>query len=81
MDIRELTTALDFQEIQHDDLLIVKFRREQYPKKHLIETFRVYENKVNEPEIILQKRNNIYFNWRMFLAGSSCVKKVFKVFP
>jgi hypothetical protein len=36
--------------------------------------FTVVQNKESHNEIILQKKNNIYFNWEMFLEGTSNLK-------
>jgi len=71
MEIIELTTPEQFKSLVSGDLLIVEFKKKIYPLPHKINSFRIYDNKESDSEIILQKKNNIWFNWRHYLEGRS----------
>lgn len=73
---KELKTKEDFISLKKGDILACEFYRDihDYPKKYRFNVFSVVQNKESHNEIILQKKNNIYFNWEMFLEGTSNLK-------
>jgi len=81
MKIEELILPEDFEQIKKGDLVIVEFIRECYPLKGLIHPFKIFLNKHEDNEIILQKKGNIWFNWKIYLNGGSHVVKICKVCP
>jgi hypothetical protein len=79
--IKELKTREDFINLKKGDVLACEFHRDvnDYPKKYRFKVFTLVENKESCSEIILQKKNNIYFNWKLFLneiEGESNLKSV-----
>jgi hypothetical protein len=66
---KELKTREDFINLKKGDVLACEFHRDvnDYPKKYRFKVFTVVENKESYSEIILQTKNNIYFNWKLFL--------------
>lgn len=75
---RELTTKEDFENLKKGDKLACEFheyiRNSKGPCRFGI--FEIFLNKSQDREIILQKKNNIYFNYEMFLNGNSSLKHV-----
>ena len=71
--VKELKTIEDFENLKKGDQIACKFNRDvhDYPKTYRFNTFKIVENKSNTKEIILQKKNNIYFNYEMFINGES----------
>lgn len=66
-----LITKDDFESLKKGDVIACEFHRDvhDYPKKSFrFKVFEIAEVK-HEPhyEIILQKKNNLYFNYAMFL--------------
>jgi hypothetical protein len=73
--IKELKTIEDFESLKKGDIIACEFSRDvhDYPKTYRFNVFKIAENKSNTKEIILQKKNNIYFNYEMFVNGESNV--------
>ena len=69
--IKELITIQDFESLKKDDVVFCEFYRDvhDHPKKYRSNVFKIVENKQNTNEIILQIKNNIYFNYKMFVNG------------
>lgn len=78
MKMTKLTTPEDFIKIKKNDLLIVQFEKPIYPFKNKVDAFRVYLNKIESDEIILNKKYNVYFNWKMLIDGCSNTLSVYK---
>lgn len=79
--VKELKTSEDFINLKKGDIVACEFHRDvnDYPKKYRFNVFKVVENKESYCEIILQKKNNIYFNWKLFLneiEGESNIKSI-----
>lgn len=77
--IKPLTSLEDFQNLKKGDNIACEFHRNihDYPKKpYRFKVFQVALNKLNCTEIILQKKNNIYFNYEMFLNGEGNLKSI-----
>jgi len=79
-----LTTIEDFENIITGDFLAVEWHRDSYigNKKCRFAVYQVHENlkhSTGYTEIVLQKKNNVYFNYKMFLnpeLGISNAKNV-----
>lgn len=73
---KHLKTIQDFENLKKGDFVACEFLRDvhDHPKKYRFNVFRVYMVKTSEHEIILQKKNNIYFNYKMYVDGSSNLK-------
>ena len=68
--VKELKTILDFQNLKKGDTIACEFKRDvhNYPMKSFrFNIFNVVENKERTTEIILQKKNNLYFNYGLFI--------------
>jgi hypothetical protein len=68
---RFITTEEYFKELKKGDLVAVEWKRDNYigDKRTRFAVYTIYENKERTTEIILQKKNNVYFNYSMFLEG------------
>ena len=66
---RFITTEKDFKDLKKGDIVAVEWKRDSYVgnKKTRFATYTIYENRDSEKEIILQFKNNVYFNYSMFL--------------
>ena len=81
-----LETIEDFQAVKKGDTLAVEWHRDSYKgnKRTRFATYEVAENhyndgKYNKNEIILQIKNNVYFNFALFCGtedGYSNAKSV-----
>jgi hypothetical protein len=81
-----LETVEDFQAVKKGDILAVEYHRDSYKgnKRTRFATYEVAENhyndgKYNNNEIILQIKNNVYFNFGLFCGieeGCSNAKSV-----
>jgi hypothetical protein len=70
---KELTTLEDFQNLKKGDQVACEFHRDvhDFPKKSFrFKVFEIVENKARTTEIILQTKNNLYFNYGMFIDPS-----------
>lgn len=74
MHTKELKTLEDFENIKKWDFLACEFHRNIPFYGNRFRVFEVHENKDVHGEIILERKNNIYFNYRMFLDGESNLK-------
>lgn len=77
----KLTELEQFKRLQKGDLVAVEWKRDMYfgNKESRFGTYEVVENKERTTEIILQKKNNVYFNYSMFLnpeIGISNLKSI-----
>jgi len=74
----ELTKLFQFEQLRKGQIVAVEFKRDvsDYPKKIRFGVFPIYQNKSDTKEIILQRKNNIYFNYEMFLNGESNLKSI-----
>ena len=77
---KELKTIEDFELLKKGDSLACEFHRDvhDYPRKSFrFKVFEIVEVKTRTKEIILQTKNNLYFNYGMFVDpsdGSSNLK-------
>lgn len=64
-----IQTLEGFKKIKKGDILAIEWHRDSYFEQNRTRfaTYVVVENKERTTEIILQKKNNIYFNYMMFL--------------
>lgn len=70
---KPLTTIEDFESLKKGDVIACEFHRDvhDYPKKSFrFKVFEIAEAKHRTTEIILQKKNNLYFNYGMFIDPS-----------
>lgn len=74
---KELKTLEDFENLQKGDLLACEFHRDihDYPKEYRFKIFPVVKVKTDTNEVILQTKNNVYFNYIMFVNGESNLKQ------
>lgn len=79
MEFKELKTIEDFRLVQKNDWVACEFNesmRYDYPEgPYRLKVFRVYQNLINSNELVLQKKNNMYVNYGMFVEGKSYLKK------
>ena len=79
--VKDIETLEDFQRLKKGDLVAVEWKRDMYfgNKEKRFGTYEVFENKERTTEIILQTKNNVYFNYSMFLnpeIGTSNLKSI-----
>mgnify|MGYP003402917716 FL=1 len=79
--VKDIETLEDFQRLKKGDLVAVEWKRDMYfgNKEKRFGTYEVVENKERTTEIILQTKNNVYFNYSMFLnpeIGISNLKSI-----
>lgn len=73
---KELKTMEDFESLVKGDWIACQFNRNihDYPKVFRFGVFKIVEVKIEAHEIILQKKNNIYFNYKMFVDGNGILE-------
>jgi len=79
--INQINTLDDFKRLQKGDIVAVEWKRDMYfgNKQKRFGTYEIAENKERTNEIILQVKNNVYFNYNMFLnpeIGISNLKSI-----
>lgn len=70
---KELNTVEGFESLKKGDTIACEFHRDMHdgPKKSFrFKVFEIVEVKTRTKEIILQKKNNLYFNYGMFIDPS-----------
>jgi len=70
---KELKTKEDFECLKKGDVIACEFNRDvhDHPRKSFrFKVFEIVENKARTSEIILQTKNNLYFNYGMFIDPS-----------
>lgn len=78
---KKLTKLEDFQNLKPGDFVACSFHRDIPFYKTRFRTFEVHENKERCKEIILERKNNIYFNYEMFLNGESTLRSILLLVP
>ena len=78
---KDIETLDDFQRLQKGDTVAVEWKRDMYfgNKQKRFGTYEIVENKERTTEIIFQVKNNVYFNYNMFLnpeIGISNLKSI-----
>ena len=73
---KELKTIEDFESLKKRDTLGCEFHRDMhdYPKQYRFKVFPIVKVRTDTKEVILQTKNNIYFNYKMFVDGESNLK-------
>ena len=71
MDLIGLENLSDFENLKKGNILVCEFFRDTYKgnKRTRFATYEIVENKERTNEIILQTKNNVYFNYLMYLNG------------
>lgn len=82
INFKPLINKSDFESLKKGDIVACEFYQNvhDYPKVYRFGVFTIYENKESHHEIILQKKNNIYFNYDMYLNGDSNLKSISLIF-
>ena len=70
---RRVRTREEFEALKVGEMLACTFHRDVVYKKKRVRfgVFSVALNKYDTKEIILDKKDNVYFNYEMFLNGES----------
>jgi hypothetical protein len=73
MTTKILKTIDDFENLKNGDFVACEFKRDihDYPKKYRFNIFKIVKVRTETKEVILQTKNNIYFNYQMFVDGES----------
>ena len=79
--VKDIEKLEDFKKLQKSDVVAVEWKRDMYfgNKEKRFGTYEIVENKERTNEIILQAKNNVYFNYNMFLnpeIGISNLKSI-----
>lgn len=71
-----ITQSFQFESLEIGDYLACEFHQNvhDYPNVYRFKIFKVVEVKTRTKEIILQTKNNIYFNYEMYSNGQSNLK-------
>lgn len=71
MELLGIENLSDFENLKKGDMVVCEFFRDTYKgnKKTRFATYDIVENKKDTTEIILQRKNNVYFNYMMYLNG------------
>ena len=74
--VKELKTIADFENLKSGDYVACEFHRDvhDYPKEYRFKVFSIVKVRTDSKEVILQTKNNIYFNYKMFVDGDSNLK-------
>ena len=70
---KELKTIEDFESLKKGDVIACEFNRDMHDhpnKSFRFKVFKIYEVLPRTKEIVLQKKNNLYFNYGMFIDSS-----------
>lgn len=70
---KELKTIEDFESLKEGDVIACEFHRNvhDHPRKSFrFKVFEIYKVLPRSKEIVLQKKNNLYFNYGMFIDPS-----------
>lgn len=78
--LKLLTKKEEFEELKKKQLIIVKWKEnaEEYKRGNGVREYRVVDI-LRGKEILCQKRNNVYFNFEMYLKNESSASEVYKV--
>lgn len=78
MDLLGIENVSDFENLKKGDIVVCEFHRDNYKgnKRTRFNTYEIVENKKRTHEIILQHKNNVYFNYMMYLNGASNLKDI-----
>jgi len=70
---KELKTIEDFENLKKGDFLACEFHLDvhDYPKKYRFNVFSIADVKKDMKEVILKNKNNIYFNYGLFIDPSN----------
>jgi hypothetical protein len=82
MKFKKLTTIEEIENLKKGDLVLVEFDKEQpYWNKEMqgVKAYNIAFVKKSHKELILKLKNNIYFNYEMYLGGRSVVKELFSI--
>lgn len=76
--VLELNTISDFEALKKGDIVAAEWHRDVFIGRNRgrFSTYHVVENKAHTTEIILEKKQNIYFNYKMFIDGESNLKNI-----
>jgi len=83
MEFKKLETIADFEALKKGDTVACEFHSNihDYPKTYRFNVFKIVSIKPAQKEVILQTKNNIYFNYEMFLNASSNLKEIVLITP
>lgn len=74
---KRLNTEKDFEQLKPGDIIAVEFKDDDMPKEYPhFNIFHIVCIYPHEHEVILKVKGNIYFNYKMFLEGTSLCKDV-----
>jgi hypothetical protein len=71
-----ITQSFQFESLKKGDYLACEFHQNvhDYPKVYRFKIFQIVKVRNDTKEIILQTKNNIYFNYEMYANGQSNLK-------
>jgi hypothetical protein len=75
---KRLNTEKDFEQLKPGDIVAVEFQRNMHggmPEEYQrFNVFHIAFVKLHDHEVILKVEGNIYFNYKMYLEGTSVCK-------
>lgn len=82
MKIELLSTKEQFKNLKKGELILVKWSDNwvrHHPRTKSVMFYNIYDNKLNQEEIICQRKDNHYFNYDNYLQGVSSALEVYKI--
>jgi len=82
INVKPLTKIEDFESLKPGDFVACEFHRDihDYPKTYRFKVFPIVKVKTDDKEVILQTKNNIYFNYEMYVNGESNLKNAILIY-
>lgn len=72
-------TMKDFEMLKRNDCIIVQWSDnyiKHTPKSKKISCYNIYQVKKDDKEVICKRKDNHYFNYKMYLEGKSTAEEV-----
>jgi hypothetical protein len=82
INVKPLTKIEDFESLKPGDFVACEFHRDvhDYPKTYRFKVFPIVKVRTDTKEVILQTKNNIYFNYEMYVNGESNLKNAILIY-
>lgn len=79
---KQLINIEDFESLKPGDFVACEFHRDvhDYPKQYRFKVYPIEKVRTDTKEVILQRMNNIYFNYETFVNGGSNLKSAVLIY-
>tara|TARA_R110002096_G_scaffold306489_2_gene501155 strand:- start:1744 stop:1998 length:255 start_codon:yes stop_codon:yes gene_type:complete len=78
MDLLGIENVEGFESLKKGDIVVCEFKQPRLKNNKMttFASYEVFDNHLNDKEIILQKKGNVYFNYMMYLNGEGNLKDI-----